>query len=184
MQPTVTLIEDLHWLDTASAEFLDHMVDARADRRSLLLLNFRPEYHAEWMQKSWYRQMPLTPLGSEAIAVLLAGRLGHDSSLTSLASPIYARTTERRSTSDYRMHPDGMLPTPGGSALGSSSVTDWISTTLGGTGQSRKPMSLRSLLLRRPFRQAPGYTSRIEGNATITQQEKPSCTKKTSIKVL
>ena len=52
VQPTVALIEDLHWLDTASAEFLEHMVDARADSHSLLLLNFRPEYHAEWMQKS------------------------------------------------------------------------------------------------------------------------------------
>jgi len=55
-QPTVTLVEDLHWLDAASAEFLEHMVDARAGRRSLLLLNFRLEYRAEWMQKSWYRR--------------------------------------------------------------------------------------------------------------------------------
>ena len=37
-QPTVTMIEDLHWLDPASAEFLEHMVDARAGSRSLLLL--------------------------------------------------------------------------------------------------------------------------------------------------
>ena len=34
-------------------------------------MNFRPEYHADWMQKSWYRQIPLTPLGKEAIAELL-----------------------------------------------------------------------------------------------------------------
>ena len=91
-QPTVTLVEDLHWLDDASAEFLAHMVDARAGSRNLLLLNFRPEYHADWMQKSWYRQIPLTPLGEEAIAELLADLLGTDPSIAALVGPIHART--------------------------------------------------------------------------------------------
>ena len=91
-QPTVTLIEDLHWIDEASGEFLAHMVDARESSRNLLLLNFRPEYHAEWMRKSWYRQIPLTPLGKEAIAELLADLLGTDPSLAALTGPIHART--------------------------------------------------------------------------------------------
>jgi adenylate cyclase len=91
-QPTVTMVEDLHWLDDASGEFLEHMVDARAGSRNLLLLNFRPEYHADWMQKSWYRQIPLTPLGREAIGELLADLLGTDPSIAALAGPIHART--------------------------------------------------------------------------------------------
>jgi adenylate cyclase len=41
---SVAMIEDLHWLDPASGEFLEHMVDACAGTHSLLLLNFRPEY--------------------------------------------------------------------------------------------------------------------------------------------
>ncbi|MFQ5668243.1 MAG: hypothetical protein ACE5I7_17670 [Candidatus Binatia bacterium] len=92
VQPTVTLIEDLHWLDAASAEFLERNVDARAGSRNLLLVNFRPEYHADWMQKSWYRQIPLTPLGKEAIAELLADLLGNDPSLAALSGPIHVRT--------------------------------------------------------------------------------------------
>jgi class 3 adenylate cyclase/tetratricopeptide (TPR) repeat protein len=91
-QPTVTMIEDLHWLDAASAEFLEHMVDARAGTRSLLLLNFRPEYRTEWMQKSWYRQVPLTPLGPDAIADLLGDLLGNDPSVAALVGLIQART--------------------------------------------------------------------------------------------
>jgi len=91
-QPTVTMVEDLHWLDDASAEFIEHMVDARAGTRNLLLLNFRPEFRAEWMQKSWYRQIPLTPLGRDAIAELLADLLGKDPSLAGLATPIHERT--------------------------------------------------------------------------------------------
>ncbi len=90
--PTVTLIEDLHWMDAASGEFLEQMVEAREGSRNLLLLNFRPEYHAEWMQKSWYRQIPLTPLGPDAIAELLADLLGDDPSLEALATKIHERT--------------------------------------------------------------------------------------------
>ncbi len=56
------------------------------------LLNFRPEYHADWMQKSWYRQIPLTPLGREAIGELLADLLGTDPSIAALTTPIHART--------------------------------------------------------------------------------------------
>jgi class 3 adenylate cyclase/tetratricopeptide (TPR) repeat protein len=91
-QPTVTMIEDLHWLDAASGEFLNHLVDARASSRSLLLLNFRPEYHADWMQKSWYRQIPLKPLSADAIAELLGDLLGSDPSLAPLAAALHART--------------------------------------------------------------------------------------------
>jgi class 3 adenylate cyclase/tetratricopeptide (TPR) repeat protein len=91
-QTAITMIEDLHWLDEASGEFLAQMVEARADSRNLLLLNFRPEYHAGWMQKSWYRQIPLTPLGREAIGELLADLLGSDPSIATLVAPIHART--------------------------------------------------------------------------------------------
>ncbi|MEN8160238.1 MAG: AAA family ATPase, partial [Myxococcota bacterium] len=91
-KPTITLIEDLHWMDAASGEFLEQMVEAQSGSQRLLLLNFRPEYHADWMQKSWYRQIPLTPLGKDAIAELLADLLGTDPSIAALAEPIHART--------------------------------------------------------------------------------------------
>jgi predicted ATPase len=60
--------------------------------RTLIVVNFRPEYHAGWMQKSYYQQMPLLPLGSEAIAELLRDLLGTDPSVTSLGSRIRERT--------------------------------------------------------------------------------------------
>jgi adenylate cyclase len=91
-RPSVAMVEDLHWLDPASGEFLEHMVDACAGTHSLLLLNFRPEYRAEWTRKSWYRQIPLTPLDEEAVGVLLTSLLGADRSIAELAAPIHART--------------------------------------------------------------------------------------------
>jgi adenylate cyclase len=87
-----TLIEDLHWLDPGSEVFLEQWVDAIAGSSNFLLLNFRPEYHAAWMQKSYYRQLPLAPLGPEAIRKLLEDLLGSDPSTRGLAAAIHART--------------------------------------------------------------------------------------------
>jgi adenylate cyclase len=89
---TVTFIEDLHWIDAGSEAWLGQMVEAAAGSNTLLLVNFRPEYHAAWMQKSWYRQLPLLPLSPEAIHELLGDLLGTDPSIAGLADAIYERT--------------------------------------------------------------------------------------------
>jgi class 3 adenylate cyclase/predicted ATPase len=91
-EPAVHLYEDLHWFDGASEEFIAHLVDASPANRTLLLLNFRPEYHASWMERSHYQQVPLLPLGPEAIAELLRDLLGTDPSVTSIGTRIRERT--------------------------------------------------------------------------------------------
>ncbi|MBI3247994.1 MAG: AAA family ATPase [Deltaproteobacteria bacterium] len=90
--PPIMLIEDLHWIDAGSEAFLEQWVDAIAGSRALLLVAFRPEYHATWMSKSYYRQIPLAPLGPEAVHALLDDLLGHDASLAGLATMIHGRT--------------------------------------------------------------------------------------------
>jgi hypothetical protein len=45
-EPTVSLIEDLHWIDRGSEAFLENLVDALPGTRTHLIVNFRPEYHA------------------------------------------------------------------------------------------------------------------------------------------
>jgi len=89
---SVTLIEDLHWLDPASEQFLEHMVQARAGARSLLVLNYRPEYQPDWIQNAWCSQVALAPLANDAVEALLKGLLGDDPSLAPLAPMIEART--------------------------------------------------------------------------------------------
>ncbi|MGH7288919.1 MAG: ATP-binding protein, partial [Myxococcota bacterium] len=91
-EPVVLLLDDLHWIDPGSDAFLAHAVEAAANTRTLWLVNFRPEYHAEWMSRSWYRQLPLRPLGPEATAELLADLIGRDSSLAALPARIHERT--------------------------------------------------------------------------------------------
>ncbi len=88
----VTLLEDLHWFDGGSAAFLEPLLEAAVGTRTLVLLNFRPEYQAPWMGRSYYHQLPLAPLGPDAIRELLAALLGDDRSIAGLADAIYART--------------------------------------------------------------------------------------------
>src|SRR5262249_2252952 len=91
-EPAVYLFEHLHWFDRASEEFIENLVELAPGNRTLVLLNFRPEYHASWMRRSYYQQLPLLPLGPEAIRELLADLLGTDSSLRLLSDLIQERT--------------------------------------------------------------------------------------------
>jgi len=91
-EPAVLLMEDLHWFDGGSEAFVETWVEALPSTRTLLLLNFRPEYHASWMQKSYYRQLPLLPLGPEAIDDLVQDLLGSDASLGDLGNRIHQRS--------------------------------------------------------------------------------------------
>ena len=88
----VILVDDLHWVDPGSEAFLAQLVEAVNGTRTLLLLNFRPEYDASWVRKSYYQQLALVPLGREAIDELLAHLLGADPSLAGLSDLMRERT--------------------------------------------------------------------------------------------
>lgn len=88
--PTVTLVEDLHWVDDASAAFLEQSVAAREGLRNLLILNYRPEFAAAWMQNC--QQIALAPLAEGAVGSLLDDLLGADPSVAPLVASITAQT--------------------------------------------------------------------------------------------
>jgi predicted ATPase len=91
-EPRVLLIDDAHWIDSGSDAFLAQAVEAASGTRTLWLINFRPEYHADWMSRSTYRQLPLLPLGRESTEELLVDLLGRDASLAGLPERIHERT--------------------------------------------------------------------------------------------
>lgn len=92
-EDAVALIEDLHWIDGASAAWLEQWVDAIAATRWVLLLNFRPQFEATWGRKSYYQEVRLAPLSAESVRELLGNLLGPDPSLAGLADAIHARTS-------------------------------------------------------------------------------------------
>jgi adenylate cyclase len=92
-EPIINVFEDLHWIDPASAVFLQSHIEAIHGTRTLTVVNFRPEYRASWMSKSYYRQIALAPLGPEEIEAMLAELLGPDRSLAGLPELIRDRTS-------------------------------------------------------------------------------------------
>ena len=87
----VVVMEDLHWIDQASEEFVEVIVDAIVGTKTLLVLNFRPGLTALWMQRSHYRQINLAPLESGETGELLRDLLGDDPSLALLSRNIAER---------------------------------------------------------------------------------------------
>ena len=92
LEPAVIAIEDLHWLDAASADFVEELARAVAGTRTLLVATFRPEYEAAWTESPAYEELALAPLGSAASTRLLAELLGDDPSLDGLTEAIWTRT--------------------------------------------------------------------------------------------
>jgi len=88
---TVVIVEDLHWIDSASEEFVEALADAVVGTKTLLVLNFRPGFVAPLMQRSHYRQISMPPLGPAEATSLLQDHLGNDASLALLTRNIVAR---------------------------------------------------------------------------------------------
>ena len=88
---SVVIVEDLHWIDAASEEFVEALADAVVDTTTLLVVNFRPGFTAPLMQRSHYRQINMPPLPPAQAAILLQEHFGSDSSLALLSRNIIER---------------------------------------------------------------------------------------------
>jgi class 3 adenylate cyclase len=56
-------IEDLHWADATSEEFLSYLVEGLTGTPLLLLLTYRSGYRPRWMDKSYATQITMRRLG-------------------------------------------------------------------------------------------------------------------------
>jgi len=63
--PLVLVIEDLHWIDNTTQEFINYLIDWVPGSRILLLLLYRPEYTHQWGSKSFYTKIGLDQLEPE-----------------------------------------------------------------------------------------------------------------------
>jgi tetratricopeptide (TPR) repeat protein len=73
----VLAVEDLHWIDKTSEEYLDYLTGWLANAKILLVLLYRPEYTHQWGSKSYYNRIGLDQLtaksSTELIQALLEG---------------------------------------------------------------------------------------------------------------
>jgi tetratricopeptide (TPR) repeat protein len=91
-QPLIVIFEDLHWIDDETQALLNILADGIANAHILLMVNYRPEYHHEWSNRSHYVQLRLDPLGSQSSAEMLSELLGEALELVPIKRAIIERT--------------------------------------------------------------------------------------------
>ena len=74
--PVVVLLEDLHWIDSASEHVLRELVNDIPSLRLLALATQRPGWRAPWDELSWPERMTLRPLKEQDAGILAGAVLG------------------------------------------------------------------------------------------------------------
>jgi class 3 adenylate cyclase/tetratricopeptide (TPR) repeat protein len=76
-RPVVMAVEDLHWIDKTSEEFLNYLIDWLPNAGILLVLLYRPEYTHQWGSKSYYSKIGVNqlsmPTSAELVHAILEG---------------------------------------------------------------------------------------------------------------
>jgi predicted ATPase len=75
-QPVLFVMEDLHWVDPSTLEFLSLLIDQGPTARILALFTCRPDFSQPWTGRSHLTQMTLSRL-PRSQAVELTGRVAH-----------------------------------------------------------------------------------------------------------
>lgn len=77
VKPSVIIVEDLHWADKASEEFLATLVESAVSTQTMLVFNYRPSYSAPFMQSDFFQTIvlgELKPSDTEAMLDRLVGK--------------------------------------------------------------------------------------------------------------
>jgi class 3 adenylate cyclase len=70
-KPLVLAIEDLHWIDKTSEEFITYLIRWLTNTNILLILLYRPEYTHAWGSKSYYNKIGVDQLSTSTSAELV-----------------------------------------------------------------------------------------------------------------
>ncbi len=70
-RPIILVVDDLHWIDKTSEEFLSYLIESLVNTHILLIILYRPEYTHIWGSKSYYSQIGLSQLTSQSSAELI-----------------------------------------------------------------------------------------------------------------
>src|SRR3989454_8992955 len=90
-QPQVLVIEDLHWIDSASERFLSTLVDSIPALRVLLIFTYRPGYTNSFGERSYFTRIVPAALSADDSARMAAAVLAADGLPDALWSMIGAR---------------------------------------------------------------------------------------------
>jgi predicted ATPase len=91
LRPLVLVLEDLHWVDKMSEEFLGFLAENAPDARILMLATYRPGYRPPWIDKSYAGQTPLQPLSRDDSLQMVRSVLSADRLVELVSEEIVAK---------------------------------------------------------------------------------------------
>ena len=92
-QNTVLMVvEDVHWIDPSTQEFLGQLVERSRAARLLLVITFRPEFTPPWSGQAHLTAYSLNNLGRSDCAALVAKITGEKALPVEVVEQIMART--------------------------------------------------------------------------------------------
>ena len=77
-QSQILVIEDLHWIDSASEQFLATLVDSVPAARALLVFTYRPGYPSPFGDRSYFTRIVPAPLSADDSARMATAVLATD----------------------------------------------------------------------------------------------------------
>jgi tetratricopeptide (TPR) repeat protein len=90
--PSVIIIEDIHWLEEASIEFVSALVDIAHISRALIILTYRPTFQARWTDGPGFRELRLDELRDEDVSALTRDLVGDHPSTSAIRDRIVERS--------------------------------------------------------------------------------------------
>ncbi|MCA9058134.1 MAG: AAA family ATPase, partial [Planctomycetaceae bacterium] len=90
VKPVLFIIEDLHWVDPTTLEFLEGFVEQGLHDSILTLMTFRPEFETPWRSRAHQTNLALNRLTSRQIREMIESRAGR-----SVSEQIVSQVIER-----------------------------------------------------------------------------------------
>ena len=89
--PLILAVEDLHWSDPTSEEFVASLVEGLPGAAILVLGTYRPGYRPAWLEKSYATQLTVPPLSAQDSVQVVQAVLQHETVPPPLAEALLAK---------------------------------------------------------------------------------------------
>ena len=115
-RPLVVLVEDLHWIDQTSEDFLARLAGELPSAPIMLLVTYRPGFSPPWTGKSFASQLALRPLSATASEAIVTSVLaGGDRAAAAIArrgegNPFFLEELARAARDRTGDAADGAVP--------------------------------------------------------------------------
>jgi len=92
LNPSIMIIEDLHWIDSSTEVLLRGLLEGIPGSRIMLLFTYRPEYLHNWGAKSYHSQLTLNRFSNRESLVMLRHLLETEEIEQDLEELVLAKT--------------------------------------------------------------------------------------------